>query len=475
MYFQTTILSEEEQERVHAQSLRLLAEAGVRFHGKKAPQVFRKNGLSFDEDQLIVKIPPEVVTHALEQAPKQFVLAARNPLYNFPMPSMMTRYGLDGTAAFMIDFHTGQRRYGTRQDIEDGMRVFQACDMGVMAWAPTCAEDKPAHTRALHEFFAMAQFCSKHGQHELHRIEQVPYLVEGLAAIAGDRLGMEFSLIYCPVAPLTHDGEMLDAYLELGEYNMPVMLMPMPVNGTTGPASLFSNIVLANAEALSSIVVFQLAHPGRPLIYASATGTVDFRSGAYLAGVPEMGLQSAALVAMGKYYHLPNGCAGMTSDAKQPGPEAVLEKLITTIPGVLAGADLIIGIGEIESDQALVLEQLLVDNEIAHLCQRLFEGIDSSPEMDFYEDILRVGPGGHFLSSKNTRRAARSREFYTPSLINRSAYDAWINLGSPSMYNQARETVQKILAEPVVDPLPDDVIHQLDEILLRAEKEIPAT
>jgi trimethylamine--corrinoid protein Co-methyltransferase len=268
---------------------------------------------------------------------------------------------------------------------------------------------------------------------------------------------------------------MLDAYLELGSLDMPVMIMPMPVNGTTGPASLFSNIALANAEMLSSIVVFQLAHPGRPLIYSSATGTLDFRSGGYLAGNPEMALQSAALTELGHFYHLPTTAAGCTSDAKQPGPEAVLEKLITTLPNLMVGADIIIGMGEIESDQNLVLEQLVVDNEIAHLCERLVAGLDTAPEKDLFDDILQVGPGGNYLKRRSTRQASRSAEFYLPRLIDRHGYEAWLNLGKPSMYSTARQKVQEILASPAVDPLPGDVQGKLDDILRRAELEIPET
>jgi trimethylamine--corrinoid protein Co-methyltransferase len=289
----------------------------------------------------------------------------------------------------------------------------------------------------------MARICSKHGEHELHTVKQVPYLVEGLIAIMGSEEALyssnAYSLIYCPVAPLTHDGQMLDAYLELGEFGLPVMSMPMPVNGTTGPASLYSNIAMANAEMLSSMVIFQLAHPGRPIIFSSSTATVDFRSGAYLAGVPEMGLQTAALADMGKYYGFPSSGAGFTSDAKQAGPEAVIEKLITTLPPVLAGADILVGFGAIESDQLLILEQIVVDNEIAHLIQRLAEGVDCSADKDYFEDIAHVGPGGHFLGTKNTRKAARSAEFYTSQLIDHHAYEAWVNLGKPSMYSKARE------------------------------------
>lgn len=471
------ILTEDEQHRIHNMSLRVLEEVGIRFHGDRAPKILRENGIPINPEDKIVKIPSEFVTQALKTAPKSFVLGARNPAYNFSLPAPFTRYGIDGTAAFTLDFYTGERRYGTSKDIENALRIFQHMDMGVMAWAPTCAEDIPANIRALYEFLSMARYSSKHGEHELHRVEQVPYLVEGLIAIMGSeealRSSNAYSLIYCPVAPLTHDGQMLDAYLELGEVGLPVMSMPMPVNGTTGPASLFSNIALANAEMLSSIVIFQLAHPGRPIIFASSTATVDFRSGAYLAGVPEMALQTAALVMMGKYYGFPTSGAGFTSDAKQAGPEAVMEKLITTLPSVLAGADILVGFGEIESDQLLILEQIVVDNEIAHLCQRLAEGVDSSVEKEFFEDIAQVGPGGHYLGTKNTRKAARGTEFFYPQLVDHHSYEAWVNLGKPSMYTKGRDMVADILEQPLIDPLPDEVCEKLDQILRRAEREIP--
>ncbi len=476
MRFTAQVLTEEEQDRIHRMSLRILEEVGVRFHGDKALKILQANGIKIVPEERLAKIPAEYVDQALKTAPKSFVLGARNPVYNFSVPAANTRYGLDGTAAFAQDFQTGERRYGTSQDIEKALRIFQCMDMGVMAWAPTCAEDVPANIRALYEFLSMARLCSKHGQHELHRVEQVPYLVEGLTAIIGSEQALRknnpYSLIYCPVAPLTHDGQMLDAYLELGQLGIPVMVMPMPVNGTTGPASLYSNIALANAEVLSSFVVYQLAHPGRPMIFSSSTATIDFRSGAYLAGMPEMALQTAAMVVMGKFYGFPTSGAGFTSDAKQAGPEAVMEKIITTLPSVLSGADILVGFGEMESDQLLVLEQIIVDNEIAHLIQRLADGVDCSEEKDLFEDIARIGPGGHYLAARSTRKAARSDEFLTTRLVDHHAYESWSELGKPTMYANARQAVEELLARPIADPLPEEIEARLDQLLRKAGREL---
>jgi trimethylamine--corrinoid protein Co-methyltransferase len=476
MRFHSQLLTDSEKEQIHNETLRILGETGVRFHSEKALKLLEANGARVDWDKHIAHIPPELVEQALKTAPKSFTLGARNPQYDYPLPSPVSRYALDGTAAFAQDFQTGEHRYGTAKDNENGIRIFQAMDMGVMNWAPVSAEDKPAHSRPLHEWFSLMKFSSKHANHELHTVRQASYLAEALVTLMGSehevRTRHAYSLIYCPISPLTHDGPMMDAYFEMGSLDLPIMVLPMPVPGMTGPASLFSNICIANAEGLSSITAYQMAHPGCPMIYSSATATMDMRSGAYLGGTPEMGLMSAALVEMGRFYDLPATSAGCTADAHQPGADAVLEKVITSISSVLVGSDIIVGFGEIESDQLLVLEQIVVDNEIAHFCERVFQGVDSDPEKILTNDILEVGPGGNFLARKSTRKQARSGEFHLASLLDRHTLDQWLQLGKPSMYSNARKKVEEILAGPVQDPLPEDISQKLEELLAKADREL---
>ena len=166
--------------------------------------------------------------------------------------------------------------------------------------------------------------------------------------------------------------------MDLSEFEIPILVFPMPCAGSTGPASLFSNIAMGNAEALSAVVLFQMAHPGTPLIYGDASGSTEFATGGFLEGSPEMVLQSAARGEMARFYGLPNTQAGCLTDAKAPGPQAVMEKLITTLPLVLSGADYIQGPGALETSGTLCLEQIVVDDEIARLCKRLRDGIDTS-------------------------------------------------------------------------------------------------
>ena len=191
-----------------------------------------------------------------------------------------------------------------------------------------------------------------------------------------------------------------------------------------------------------------------------------------MGGTPEMGLMSAALVEMGRFYGLPSTSAGCTSDARSAGPEAVLEKMATSIAPVLAGSDILVGFGSVESDQLLILEQIVVDNEIAHFCERIFQGVDASPEKVLTEDVLKLGPGGNFLKRRSTRDLARSGELYFSGLLDRHTLEQWTKLGKPDMYSNARKKVEEILAEPMQDPLPDDVTGTLNEILANADKKL---
>jgi trimethylamine--corrinoid protein Co-methyltransferase len=61
MKFTAQVLSKDEQERIHEQSLRILSEVGVRIHGEKALPILKKNGARVDEENRIARIPREMV------------------------------------------------------------------------------------------------------------------------------------------------------------------------------------------------------------------------------------------------------------------------------------------------------------------------------------------------------------------------------------------------------------------------------
>jgi len=467
------VLSDDEIEAIHAESLRILAEVGVRFHSQRARKLMQTSGAQVDHETKIVRIPAELVEHALTAAPKSFLLGARLPEKDVALPAGTSAYVLDNGGIYTRDHRTGERRIANYQDNEEFLKVFDALPFSALVWPTTIHEFNP---RSAGVKACMASFMHSclHIQDELTRPEEVPLIAEALECILGSQEAVRerklYSVVYCSLPPLGHDGPMCDAYLELGAYEVPICVFPMPCSGSTGPASLFSNIAMGNAEALSALVLFQLARPGTPIIYGDASGATDFRTGNFLEGSPEMVLQTTARGEMARFYGLPNEQAGCLTDAKDHGAQAVLEKVVTTLPLFLSGVDLIQGPGALDTSNTMSLAQIVVDDEIAGYCQRIRQGVGVSPEKDYFEDIAAVQPGGHFLGRVNTRRAARSAEFFQPGLADRSAYSQWLELGRPDLYDKAVVRVDEILAAPPRHPLPDDVVGKLEELMRRADE-----
>ena len=468
-------LSPQEQHIIHADSLKILREVGALFHSDRALDILAKNGAHVDKNSKIARIPEEMVTQALKTAPKSFVLGARVPENDFALPSTYSGYVLDNGGIFTRDFKTGERRNANFQDHVDFLKVFDEMKLAKVVWGTTVHEF-PTHSSGVRTDLTSFMYSSLHIQDELGGPEEVPYIIEGLEAILGSAHAVKerkiYSVVYCTLAPLVHEGHMCDAYLDLIQYHQPICLFPMACAGSTGPASLYSNIAQGNAEALSSLVLFQMAEPGCPIIFGDASGTTDFASGNFLEGSPEMVLQSAARGEMARFYGLPNEQAGCLTEAKEHGSQAVLEKMLTTLPLAMGGVDLIQGPGALETSNMMTLEQIVVDDEIACFCKRIRDGIDMSAAKNYFEDIKDVKPGGHFLMQPNTLDACRSSEFMTPTLCDRDSFEQWVELGRPDMYDRAKVRVEEILASPQKNPLPDDVIGKLEDIMRRADEEL---
>ena len=472
MITQAQFLSPEEQQIIHNESIRILEEVGALFYSKKALGILEKNGAKVDRESKIAKIPAEMVNQALKTASRSFICGARVPDNDFALPSTFSGYVLDNGGIFTRDFKTGERRIANEQDHYELLRVFDEMKLATMVWGTSVQTPEPYNT--ILTTLTSYMHSSLHIQDELGHPAEVPFIIEGLEAILGSSDAVKerklYSVVYCTLAPLAHEGHMCDAYLDLIEYEQPICIFPMPCSGSTGPASLFSNIALGNAEALSSLVLFQMAKPGCPLIYGDASGSTNFASGGFLEGSPEMVLQTAARGEMASFYGLPDEQAGCLTDAKEHGAQAIMEKVFTTLPLVMKGVDLVQGPGALETSNMMTLEQIVVDDEIACFCKRIRDGIDTSEAKNYFDDIKDVKPGGHFLEQTNTVKACRSAEFFAPSLCDRDTYERWDEMGRADMYDKARERVEEILASPQKNPLPDDVIAKLEDIMRRADE-----
>lgn len=474
MIMNAPVLSIEEMEKIHRDSIKILEEVGIKVPSEKALEILEAGGAYIDREKQIVRISEEMVQAALKLAPKEFMLGARNRENDLWLPTDVPVLNMDGCGSNVIDFKTGKRRLGTLQDLADAGKVFDAIPEAKVLWS--CIHPTDVKNSRASGVFATATSllnCSKHVQDEIQNINELPYIIEILKAILkgdeGEVIERKiYSATYCTVAPLCHDKEMLEGTMALTKYKAPVLMYPMPACGSTGPASLYSNITIAIAESLSSLVIYQLTTPGTPLIFGAALGRINLRTGAFLEGAVETELMMAAMVQMGKYYGLPTMAAGCLSDANCIGIQSTMEKVITTLPLTLNGVDIIQGIGLIEGSMTMSLEQMIIDAEIFRNCMRMRSGIDVCDEKCYFEDIKQVAQGGHFLKQKSTRKAFRSDEFYNSKLLVGDTYDTWKASGCMDLKDYAHAQVEKILADEQVCPLDNNTVKLIEDILEEA-------
>jgi len=181
----------------------------------------------------------------------------------------------------------------------------------------------------------------------------------------------------------------------------------------------------------------------------------------YLSGAVEMGLMNAAAAQMARFYLLPYYATAGMSDSKLNDTQAGYESAITNLLVALAGGNLIHdAAGFLEFCMTASYDKLVIDNEIIGMVMRAVEGIRVDDETLAYDLIKKVGPGGHFVSARHTRRHMRSEQFF-PELSDRQERGKWKAAGEKDASVRATDKVVEILNKPAEPAIPSDIRKQI--------------
>ena len=146
------------------------------------------------------------------------------------------------------------------------------------------------------------------------------------------------------------------------------------------------------------------------------------------------------------------------------------EKTLTAVLPALAGANVIYGLGMLESGVTLDFGQLVMDAEIARMIKFALGGIPVNDETLAVEDIAQVGSFGDFLSLDATYKHMREQSM--PKLMDRRVREDWQAMGATSLYDRAVVEARHILETHRPEPLPNDVQAEMSEIVAQTEREL---
>jgi trimethylamine--corrinoid protein Co-methyltransferase len=340
-------------------------------------------------------------------------------------------------------------------------------------WPMVSAQDYGS-LAPLHELDAAFNNTVKHVQSETVMGEKpARYAVRLAEAVAGDRQRMRanppFSVLICTIAPLGQDPEGIEAGMVYAEAGVPVGFMAMPNMGATAPASPGGALVVGNAEVVSAMVLMQLVAPGAPVFYSLLASVMDPRTAEYIVAIPEKYLCNTAAVQLAHDWGVPILAGAFGMDVAEPDTwQLGRDHVYTALMVPLAGADIVTGGGMLKASTLLVPEQIIYDDEIYHTHRVLAQGIDASAEGLALDVIAAVGPRGHYLSQKHTRK--HLRDIWIPGLTHpRPPLDG---SALPALRDRARARLARILAEHRPEPLAEEVQAELSAILAAAQQEL---
>ena len=137
----------------------------------------------------------------------------------------------------------------------------------------------------------------------------------------------------------------------------------------------------------------------------------------------------------------------------------------------LAGANVIYGMGMLEMGVTFSFTQLMLDDSIAKMVQRVVSGVDVTDDTLAVDVIKEVGggQGKQFLTCQHTVDFMR-KEQIPGGLFDRAARQTWLaNTGGKDAAQRASEAAKEILATHKPEPLEKSVQKELRRLVESAE------
>jgi trimethylamine--corrinoid protein Co-methyltransferase len=468
--YKLNFLDDQQLDNLQEATFSILENTGIQFQSEKALAIFAEHGANVDYASQIVKIPRDLVQKAMSTAPRYFTLGARNPNFDLQLQDGVTYFTNDGCGHNVVDPTTGKQRASTKADVGMMARINDYLSSMSFSWTMVSAQDCGV-TSPLHEMDVTWRNNTKHYQSVTMMGEEIcRYGVEMATVLRGSleevRKRPPVSLIVCTVAPLMQDKDAIDGALVLAEAGIPVVFMSMPTLGTTAPATYAGALAMGDAEVISGTVLLQLANPGTPVFHSLLHAWADPRTAAYV-GYPLDSRVRYAPVEMAHHWGMPalGGAFGTESpelDSWQSAAEVATDPLLVS----LAGAEIVTGIGLRDTYTLLYPEAIILDDDLYHQARYSLLNIEINPETLAVEVVNQVGPGGHFLSQKHTRKYMRT------AMVRGVQHQLDANGKYRHPVEYAREKTAWILENHHPEPPSPEVQQEIDRILATADKEL---
>lgn len=457
-----SLLSWDSLDRIHAESLKILENVGVRVDNATCRMVLEQAGAKRVGQTDIVRLPAPMVEEAMEQITKTFELGHPNG-ERFTLPDGTVRVGTRVKMPKMLDYGAPSRRPPRRQDVINLCRITNAlpkAEFSVAIQFPSSDVDPEIDVvDTLGLVFAVTGHLSVCAPQTV----QDAQASLDMALVAGGTDDLEQApvtwIAVNTASPLVLSKMEGDIILHVVGRHCPIDVEPMPIAGVATPFTLAGTLAVGNAEALFLRTLANAIWRGAKIIQATCGSIMNMMTASLSMGSAEACLLSSAEIALAHYYGVPSLRMGGYSDSQVSDVQAGIEKAFATLMLTQSRADMVMMGGPLDNAGHHSYEQVVIDHDIWEMAQRLVREIDVNDETLAYDTIAKVGPGGSFLKEPHTLRYLRSGEHYYGGSFNRSGSAG----DEDTMLARAHRRVEDILAGPAEYRAPPEVVRKIKD------------
>ncbi len=145
------------------------------------------------------------------------------------------------------------------------------------------------------------------------------------------------------------------------------------------------------------------------------------------------------------------------------------EKTLTGMLPMLAGANIIYGLGMLEMGMTISYSQLLMDAEMADMMLFSMDGIVVNDKTLSVDVIKEVTPLGDFLSHMDTFENMHIQS--RPKLLDRLTRDNWSANGSQDLEAKALAAAKELLANHKPNTLDEEATKRVRAVVNKAERD----
>lgn len=439
---------------------RLLTERGVQIDHPALCAALAEKGCKVEGAQ--VYFPREVIRQAVAAVPQEFTLYSPSGEHDLTFPrkdgGFYTRTNTGAPAYREVSGEVHTFRLG---NVEEWFKVCNAMEnVDYIALPSTSESEVPAEAVDVYTLEKALKISKKHIWIQPYEARNVRCLIDVAQAAAGgaDKLREKpfVSFISCSVPLLSFKYMDAEVIFRCAEAGVPVQPCSLPTAGANTPVTAQGTMLVCCAEVLAQIVMLELLCPGLPVIATPLPFSMDMKTTCTLQSCPEITLGRLMCMQLFREgYGIMAHSYGTGTDSAVFDAQNLIERTQLIDMMAMSDADVLGGAGQLDTARTNSPLQLIIDNEIFGIAQRMRQGLVVDDEMFDWDELMgdpEELEDGFIVTEHTLRHYADATR---PALFNRGGI---LSLDRTEGKDPVMQRFEEILANPeIVERSPENL------------------